>query len=197
MGLDDATELPFPVAIENDPVQMAAIGPRLPAIGVAGIEPDVCRGADRIVGVNHGRDGLVSITGRINGGDNPVTSAICEGLVLELGFVRSALALHPVVEPFLGNSPQLAEQVIWWRFARLPILVHHQMTGQFVHNLRWADLTGVHEVQIDFLADNAGIARLGRPNLLGREDHAMVFGEFSGQPFAGRRGQKTPRHQRR
>jgi hypothetical protein len=41
MGFGDAAELPFPLAVENDPVDVAVPGAGLPAVGAGGVEADV------------------------------------------------------------------------------------------------------------------------------------------------------------
>src|SRR2546427_11656773 len=56
MGLGHAAEFGLPVAIEDNPIDVAAARVGLPSIGLRRIEPDVRGGADRIVGVRHDRD---------------------------------------------------------------------------------------------------------------------------------------------
>ena len=55
--LGDAAELGLPIAIENHPIDVAATGAGLPAIGFRGSEVDVTGGACGIVGIEQRLDG--------------------------------------------------------------------------------------------------------------------------------------------
>jgi hypothetical protein len=57
IGLGDAAELSFSVAVQGDPVDVAFAGIGLPAAGFAGGEVDLDAGARGVVGIKEGFDG--------------------------------------------------------------------------------------------------------------------------------------------
>ena len=62
-------------------------------------------------------------------------------------------------------------------------LAENQVRREFVDDLRWPHVAGVHEVQIDLLADDPGVARLGGADQVGRELQHGVVVELGRQPL--------------
>jgi hypothetical protein len=69
MTFRDTAELGLPVAVEDDPVDVAAIGLGFPAQGLGGVEADVVGGAFGVVGIEQGFDGALAGITRYRGRD--------------------------------------------------------------------------------------------------------------------------------
>jgi hypothetical protein len=60
VNLGHPAELGLPVAVQDDPVDVAAVGVGLPAVLLGGVEIDVDGGAGGVVGVEDGLDGTLA-----------------------------------------------------------------------------------------------------------------------------------------
>src|ERR1035437_2005971 len=92
MGFGNAAELGLPIAIEDDPVDVAAAGVRFPAGELRGVEFDMCGGTGGIVGIEDSLDGAGVHEAAGNGGGDAFTGHVGQFLIHELGGIRSTLA---------------------------------------------------------------------------------------------------------
>ena len=128
--LHHATELRFPVAVADHPVQVTAIGTRLPTQRLTGGEVHVTRGADRIVRVKHGEHGalvphLVDDTLR-----DATARVVGELQIHELRRIRAARADQVVVQPVPHDGLELSEQVELGRAVGVAPMVVQQSVGK-------------------------------------------------------------------
>ena len=113
MALRHAAELGFPVAIEDDPVEVGfrrwTLG--VPTVGFRGIETDVLGVAGGIVRIEQGLDGTGVGECLGDAGGDLVAGQIRELLIHEQGRIGVAFADEAGVQPFLGDALELAEEV--------------------------------------------------------------------------------------
>ena len=158
-----AAELGFPVTVEHHPIDVAATGISLIALGLGGVEADMLGAAGRVVRVEHHLDGAVlGQLGAHDAGSDAFTGGVGQGLVLQLCREGSTLADQvPFVEPLLDDALELAEQVQLGRLAWVAPLVENEEAREFVDHLRGADIGCMRQRQIDRLTDDAAVARFG------------------------------------
>ena len=110
LGFGGAAELGFPVAVEDDPVDVAFAGIGLPAAGFAGGEVDVAAGAGAVVGVKEGFDVAAADEGLAYGVYDAFTGHIGKFLVHKLGGIGAACADEAFFKPFSGDVFKLAKK---------------------------------------------------------------------------------------
>src|SRR5439155_19743219 len=76
MRLGYAAELAFPIAIQNDPINMATIRCRFPAVSARGVEIYVTRRARRIVGIEQSFDRMLANECSIDCGSYSIGSCV-------------------------------------------------------------------------------------------------------------------------
>ncbi len=82
MRLRYAAEFPLPLAVQNHPIDMAALRTGLPAVRLRCREADVHGRANRIIGIEHGLDRIALSDFRArNGGRDAVAGAVGQFLV--------------------------------------------------------------------------------------------------------------------
>src|SRR5437867_8225900 len=168
MRLNDAAELGFPVAVEDDPIDVAAVWSGFPSIALRRVEADVRSGARRVISIQ--RDGNLSLAGARarDRSNDPVASHIGDHLEDQLRRVRSSFANQITsVEPLPNDPFQLAEEMKLRLLARIAPLLKDQMGREMVQHLRRAHFASMSEVQINRLADYAGVSRSVAPTSAG------------------------------
>src|SRR6266851_5194520 len=109
MRLGDATELSFPIAIENDPIDMASAGVSFPATGLGGVELHMDRRPDWVVRVRDHLDwGFPHSLARDRCG-NALARYVSQLLIHKLRRESSALANEACIEPVFCDSLELAK----------------------------------------------------------------------------------------
>ncbi len=111
MRFGDTAEFGFPIAIEDDPVDVAAARVGLPAIGFRGVELHVHRGAGGIVGIENRFDRAAAHFGAGDGGGDALAGHVGELLIHELGRIGAAFADEASIEPLLRDALELSEQM--------------------------------------------------------------------------------------
>ncbi len=185
MHFGDTAELPFPIAIEDDPVDVTAAGIGLPAIGFRGAEADVHGGAGGIVGIEDGHDGLAVHFGSGDGGGDAFAGHIGEGLVEKLGGVRAASADETGIEPLFGDALQVAEEIEAGFLAGLAPMLFEQALGEVEEHGGGAGVGGVFETEIDAFADDAFIAGFRGADEVRGEVEDGIGVEGGGEAFLG------------
>ena len=135
MGFDHAAELPLPVAVEDDPIDVATAGIRLVEIGLGGGEVDVGGGTDGIVGIEHGFDRATADLRSRDGGRDALAGDIGQLLVHELGGVGATLADEAAIEPLSGDALELSEEIELRLFVRVAPLRVEQLPGEMEEEL--------------------------------------------------------------
>ena len=109
--LGHAAKLGLPVAVEDHPVDVAAVRAGLPAVRLRRGEPDVGGGPGRVVRVEQRLDRSLADERPGDAGGDAVARHVGQLLVHEERRVRSPLADQVGVEPLLDDALELAEQV--------------------------------------------------------------------------------------
>src|SRR5713101_6148578 len=98
MRLGHSAELPFPIAIEDDPVDVTAASVCLPSVGFGGVEIDVdCRTCG-VVRIKHRDDRALANEGPCDPGGDAFTSHVGKHLVFELRRICAAFTHQVTVE---------------------------------------------------------------------------------------------------
>src|SRR5439155_917815 len=156
--LGDSTEFRFPIAVEDDPIDMAAVRGRFPTTPLGRVEADVRSGTYRIVSIQrHGNLSLTFARTR-DRGDDTVASHVGDHLKHQLRWIGSALTnqITPI-EPLAHDPFQLTEEMKLRFFTRITPLLQYQVGGEMVEDLRRPDVTGVRQIQIHGLPDDSRI----------------------------------------
>ena len=97
---------------------------------------------------------------------------------IELSRVGATLADQVIGQPAAGDSLELTEQVqLRLLIGRAPVFLQ-QGLGEMVDQRGRAQIPTVDQVQVDALADDAGIVRDGRADDVRREDQGRVLAEL-------------------
>jgi hypothetical protein len=83
----------------------------LPAVALRGVEVDMRRGADRVVGVERRLDRALAEKGAGDAGGDALAGHVGQFLVHQLRRVGAALADQAGVQPLFGDALELAEQM--------------------------------------------------------------------------------------
>ena len=185
MGFGHAAKLRFPVAIEDDPVDVAAAGIRLVATGPGPGrgEIHVDRGADGIVRIEHSLDRSLVHVVRDDSSCDVLACLVGQLLIHELGGVGVALADKTAIEPLSGDALELSEKMEFRLLARIAPLCVEQPLGEMKEQSRAPEVAGVNQIEVDALADYALVAGDGRANDIGREFQRRVLVELGFKPL--------------
>ena len=186
MGFGHAAELGLPVAVEDHPVDVAAVRVRLPTACLGGGEVHVGCRTHGVVGVQHRLDGPATAhLGAGDGGGDAFARHVGQFLVHELGWVGVALADKTAVKPLPGQAFELSEKMELGLFARITPLRGEQSLCQVKKQRRWPHVSGMNQVEIDGLANDALVPCDGGSHEGGRQLQHGVFVEVGGQPLLG------------
>ncbi len=97
--------------------------------------------------------------------------------------IRVALADEAGVEPLLGDALELAEEVELRLLAGVAPLRVEQPLGDVEDERGGPHVAQMLEAHVHALADDAGVARDGRPDEVGAEFEDRVVVEVGGQPL--------------
>src|SRR5258706_4659253 len=160
VAFGDPAKLSFPVAVEDDPVDMAAARIGLPAKLLRGSEANVRSGACWVVGVKNGDDRPRGHERARDAGADALARHVGQHFVFQLRRVSAALADKAfLVEPLAYDSLQLPEEVELRLTVGVAVARKKEMRGKLVRYLRFTHLPGMHEGGSHRLADDAGRAR--------------------------------------
>ena len=185
MGLGDAAELSLPVAVQDDPVDVAAVRRGFPAELLGGVEAHEVGGAFRVVGVEHGLDGVLIDEFASDPGGDSLARDVGELLVHELRREGVAAADKVIVEPLAGDGLEVAEEVELGLLAGVTPLCLDESLGEVEEEGGLSDLVEVFEVEVDAFADDALVAGVGGANDVGRELQRRLVGELGGELLGG------------
>ena len=185
MRLGDAAELGLPVAVENDPVDVAAAELGLPAVGFRRVEADVPGRAGRVVGIEQRLDWAFAEELPGDGRGDAVAGHVGQFLVHELRRIGVAFADEAGVEPLLGDALELAEEVELRFLAGIAPFRVEQALSEVEEQRGRPHVAQMLEVQVDALADDAGVARDRWADEVGRQLQDGIVVEFGRQPFLG------------
>lgn len=185
MAFGHAAELGLPVAVEDDPVEVAfrrwPLG--VPAVGFRGVETDVLGGPGGIVGIEQGFDGPGVGECLGDAGGDLVAGQVRELLIHEQGRIGVALADEAGVQPFLGDALELAEEMQLGFLAGVAPLGVKQALGEVEEQRGRAHVAEVFQAHVRRFSDDSGILGDGRSDQLGTEDQGGVVVELRAEAF--------------
>ena len=157
MRLRHAAEFGLPVAVEDDPVDVAALRVGFPSQGFRRVEPDVFCGALGIVWIEERLDGAGVRKGCRDTGGDLVASHVCQLLIHQQGGIRVALADEAGVEPLLGDALELAEQVHFRIFAGITPFRVKQALREMENQRGLTHVAEMLETHVCGLTDDTGV----------------------------------------
>ena len=116
-------------------------------------------------------------------GGDPVAGHVGQFLIHELRGIGAAFADEAGVEPLLGDALELAEEVELRLLAGVAPLRVEQPLGDVEDERGRPHVAQMLEAHVHAFADDAGVARDGRPDEVGAEYQDGVVVEVGGQPF--------------
>lgn len=99
---------------------------------------------------------------------------VAECQVHQLRGVSAAFADQMIIQPLLRDAFELAEQVEFGVAPGIAPFGVDQSLRKVVEQRRLAQVAGVHQRQVDARSDDALVARLRRPNQVGRQFERVV-----------------------
>ena len=151
VALGDAAELGLPIAVQDDPVDVALPRVGLPTALLGSGEVDVGGRAGGIEWIEQHLDRPVGGVGPIDCRGDALAGHVGQLLVHELGPICVASALQAGFEPLLDNCPQFAEKVDFGLLVGIPPLGVEQSLGEVVLQGGLPEVGGVDQVKIDGL----------------------------------------------